>query len=146
MSHTTEIKGIVISDASALRAAIQELKSQGIRCDLLENAKPRAYYKEQGGLGQAPFVVKLHDSKYDVGLYAKTEGKGFEARTDFWNGEVEKVLGAKARKGEDETQAKLGKLFQAYAVAATVRQASQQGYTVSKQYKQDGSVQLRVAV
>ena len=59
MSHTTAIDSVIISDVAALQAAITELSREGISCELLENAKPRAYYSSQEGLGQARYVVKL---------------------------------------------------------------------------------------
>lgn len=146
MSHTTTIDAVVISDKSVLEAAIADLKKEGIRCDILENAKPRAYYASQAGMGQAPLVVKLHDAQYDVGLYDREDGKGYEARTDFWGGSVAKVLGVAQAEGETKEQAGLGKLFNRYAVAAATRQAIRQGYQVRRINKDDGSVQLRVAV
>ena len=147
MSHTATIDAVVISDEHALRAAITELKNNGVNCDLLENAMARAYYPNQSGMDtEARFVVKLHDSRYDVGLYAKEDNSGYEARTDLWGGDVQKVLGAKAQEGESDAQAALGKLFQTYAIHAATRKATQQGYRVNRVTKDDGTVQLQIAV
>jgi hypothetical protein len=144
MSHTSTIAGIVMADKTIVAQAIEELKSQGIRCELLENAKPRAYYSDQSGMGTAPLVVKLQDAKYDVGLYPRGDGKGFEARTDFFGGSVEKVLGAQTANSGEREQAKLGKLYQAYAIQAATREAIRKGYSVQRINKADGSVQLQV--
>jgi hypothetical protein len=144
MSHTTSLDGILFTDMDALRSAIDELKSNGVNCDLLENATPRAYYKDQSGLGKAPFVVRLNSTDYDVGLYEKEKG-AYEARADFWAGKVSGQLGAEARDGENTDQAKLGKLYQMYAVHAATRQAVRQGYNVHRVTKDDGTIQLRVA-
>ena len=141
MSHTTAITAVVISDVNALQAAINELASEGVKCSLLENCKPRAYSSGQEGMGTAPYVVKLNDATYDVGLYDNGDG-GFEARTDFWNGSVEKVLGVETNVNEEREQARLGKLFQRYAVCATENHAALNGYSTTRSQKEDGTLQL----
>ena len=144
MSHTSTIDSIVITDIAALRSALKQLQDQGVQCELVENTKPRAYYDNQQGLGEAPYVVRLPQADYDIGLYPRSGG-GYEARTDLYGGTVKKVLGAPAKDDEDVTQASMGKLFQAYAVQATISKAVQQGYRVQTTTKPDGTVQLRVA-
>lgn len=147
MSHTSTINSIAITDQAALRSAIIELKQRGVNCELLENATPRAYYDTQDGMGQAPLVMKLNDSPYDVGFYPRADGQeGFEARTDFFSGHVERVLGAPAGEGENREQAKMGKLYQMYAVHAATNKAVMQGYSVSRNEKADGTIQLQVTV
>jgi hypothetical protein len=141
MSHTSTIDSVVISDVGALRQAIAELKGQGVNCELLENAVPRAYYANQTGLEKAPLVIKLNDSRYDVGLYDNGNG-GFEARTDFWGGDVQNVLGAPAETPEQREQAKMGRLFQTYAVCAAESHAALNGYSTQRSLKEDGTVQL----
>lgn len=146
MSHTAIIDSVVISDKNALVATIAELKHNGIKCDLLEDTLARAYYTDQAGMDQpAKFVIKLHDSPYDVGLYDKADGKGWEARTDLYQGHVQKILGSTRMEGETKEQAALGKLFQTYAINAATQKAVQQGYQVNRVTKQDGTVQLRIA-
>jgi hypothetical protein len=132
----------MLSDKKAIEAAVAELKSKGLKCDLLENAIPRAYYANQTGMGSADMVLKLHDSKYDVGLYKTDEG--YESRCDFWSGDIEKQLGVTAGKDDDRNQAKLGKLFNAYAVHAASRAAVQKGYQVTRRDNTDGSTQLTI--
>lgn len=144
MSHTTTIAAIAFTDMQALQAAIDELKSNGVKCDLLENAQPRAYYPNQEGMGVAPYVVKVHDASYDVGLYPAAEGQGFEARTDLYGGSVQKVLGAVAGEGETKEQAAIGKLYNTYAVHVSTREATRNGYQVQRVNRPDGSVQLRL--
>lgn len=141
MSHTTAINSVVITDLAALNAAVEELRQNGVRCELINNATPRAYYDSQQGMGEAPMVLKLHDAQYDVGLYP-TESGGYEARTDFWAGEVERVLGNPAESPEQREQAKLGKLFQTYAVCAAENHAAMNGYSTMRDVKDDGTVQL----
>jgi hypothetical protein len=143
MSHTTAINSIEITDVDALRSAVQELKTNGVDCELLENAIPRAYYRNQ--LPQADLVLKLNKSAYDVGFYAKENGTGYITKCDFFQGDIAKQLGTNdVREGEDPVQARLGKLYQTYAVHATSRAAAQQGHTVQRINKADGTVQLVV--
>ena len=48
MSHTASIKAVKIQSINALRAAVKELNERhGIKCTLVENTKPRAYFTEQ---------------------------------------------------------------------------------------------------
>lgn len=150
MSHTTTIGTILFADVDALRAAIHELKQEGVNCDLLETVRgvkleARAYYGGQAGMENPDMVIKMNDGPYDVGLYQTEDNKGMEARADFWGGHIERQLGAKAQKGEDINQARMGKLYQKYAIHAATRKAVQQGYTVNRVNQSDGTVQLRIA-
>lgn len=144
MSHTATIKAIKIQSIAALRAAVREMNETGIKCELLEDGKaPRAFYPDQPGMGPAPYVLKLTDCRYDIGFYA-VEG-GYEARTDFWAGHVEKVVGAEACSIESKDQAKLGKMFQMYGIHATIEAARKKGHTVMRKTGKDGAVQLIVS-
>lgn len=144
MSHTTAVKSIAITSITALRAAVEELSQKGIRISMVENEVPRAYFANQQGMGKADFVLKLADAKYDIGLYKQDNGS-FEARTDFWGQSVENVLGAKATADQYAEQAKMGQLFQAYAVNATMEQARREGKMVQRRTDAaTGKVQLVV--
>lgn len=143
MSHTTAINSIAIRSATALRAAVDYLKTQGVACSLIANAKPRAYYADQSGMGTADFVLKLDACKYDVGFYSDGKG-GYEVRTDFWAGAVEKILGSTPPAKRQNEQYKLGKLFQAYGMTAAEEQARKQGYMVARQHLPDGRVKLQL--
>lgn len=145
MSHTTQIDSVAFTDISALEAAVAELNKAGVRCTLKKNATPRAFYENQTGLGPAPMVLTLTDAPYDVGFYENGKG-GYVARTDLWGGHVAKVLGAASQGKETVAQAALGKLYQAYAVNAAIRQATRQGYRVQRITKADGTVQLTMNV
>ena len=142
MSHTTEVLDIVFNDIEALTMAVKELNAAGVRCTLEKGGKPRAYFENQEGMGEADYVLRLQDSPYDVGFYQNAKLKGMVARTDLFQNRVAKVLGVQARDKESTTQAAMGKLYQAYAVNATIRQATKQGYKVRRVTKQDGTVQL----
>lgn len=126
MSHTSKIAGPAIRNIVILQAAVAAMAAQGIRCSLKENATPRAYFKDQAGMGKAPIVLELPDATYDIGFYLKEDGT-YEPRTDFYNGSVAKCLGAKPLEGVSKDQAALGKLFQHYQAQATLTQARSQG-------------------
>lgn len=144
MSHTTEIGSIVFTDIAALEAAVKDLNAAGVRCSLVKNAVPRAFYQDQQGMGKADYVLKLDNCRFDVGFYHDEAKKGYVARTDLWGGHISAVLGAQAKEGEDTTQAAMGKLYQAYGVQAVTRQAARQGYSVRKVVKPDGTISLSV--
>lgn len=94
-------------------------------------------------MGIAAFVIKLDSCPYDVGLY-HTEGGGYEARTDWFMGKVENVLGATARNADTKEQAKLGKLFQTYGIHAATEAAKKKGLMVRRVNKADGTVSLEL--
>jgi len=143
MSHTTAVRNILITDIVALESAIDKLKSEGIKCDLLENAIPRGYSRNQTGMDKAaPFVIKLEDSPYDVGLYPVEDAEGLEARTDFYSGHVERLLGNPINDGAPANQRKLGKFYQAYTVASTINSAIREGYSVDQQVGENGETRL----
>lgn len=144
MSHTSEISNIVFSDVAALKAAVTELSSKGIKCALVADATPRAYYSNQQGMGKADYVLQLQDAPYDVGFYKTGKGQGMVARTDLFGGHISRILGANPAKGESAQQAALGKLNQTYAIHAATRKAVQQGMTVQRVNNSDGSVRLVV--
>lgn len=146
MSHTTSIEGVRFTDVAALEAAVKELQSKGIKCDLVKGGTPRAYYQNQQGLGAAEYVLKLHDAKYDVGFYPAADGKGMEARTDLFAGSVAAVLGAVRGKGESAEMAALGKLNQTYAIHAATRRATMAGHNVTRVQQKDGTVTLTVTM
>lgn len=143
MSHTSTVKSIKIQSVTALRAAVAELAQSGVRCSLVENAVPRAFYDNQAGMGKADFVVKLDAAKYDIGLYKTADGS-YEARTDFFGGSVAQSLGAPASCPETREQAQMGKLFQMYGVHAATEAARKKGHMVRRVNKQDGTIALEV--
>jgi hypothetical protein len=128
----------------ALGAAVKELNAAGVACSLQKGGTPRAFYSNQEGMGAADYVIKLDQSKYDIGLYYNKDKKGYEARTDLFGGYVAKVIGAQARPGESEQQAALGRLYQGYGVHAATRAAVKNGYTVRRIVKDDGTIALHM--
>lgn len=145
MSHTSTVNAVRIVSIPALESAIASLNQRGVRCSLAQNVKPRAYFDNQQGMGVAPYVIKLDDASYDIGLYPATDGNGYEARTDFYTHNVrsvESVLGGRCTKAGNEAQAKLGKLYQEYGVAATAMEARKKGLSVQRVEGADGKIKL----
>lgn len=147
MSHTTEISSIVFSDIVALESAVRELSERGVRCSLKRNVAPRAYFKNQAGLGVADLVLELQDCAYDVGFYKSTTGKGYIARCDLFANSISNVLGVPltANSKIKPEQAALGKLYRTYAAHATMRQSVAKGYKVRRVDAADGSIKLIIA-
>ena len=144
MSHTTTVNNVAINDIGALQAAVAELKANGVACEMLENQLPRAYYSNQAGMETpADYVLRLNNSRYDVGFYKNAEGT-YEPRCDLWGGDIAKQIGVTQREGIGREQAALGKLFNLYSTHAVMRKANQQGYRVQRTNKEDGSVQLQI--
>lgn len=141
MSHTTAINAIKITDAKHLAKAVEALKAQGIKCSLIANATPRAYFNNQKGMGHADFVLKLDDSPYDIGFYKTADGS-FEPRTDFHAGHIQRILGARASDPSKAQQAQMGKLFQEYGIAGAMDAARKKGYDVRRNTAADGTVTL----
>src|SRR5262245_31416760 len=94
MSHFTTIK-TQIKDINALRAACKELGFA-----VLQNASARGYINNQT---QGEYVIKLN-GPYDIALNQNPDGT-YGLTTDWWDGHVEKEVGAN-----------FGKLLQLYGV------------------------------
>lgn len=152
MSHTSTVSTVLFSDIKALQAAVRELNKQGVKCSLVENATPRAYFTNQAGLGQARYVLKLEDSKYDVGFYPVNSTPGvtpgaMEARYDTFQNYVGKLLGATVPPGPnqpDEAALGIGRLSQEYAIQATISRAIASGKRVNRVPGKNGAVVLTV--
>lgn len=94
-------------------------------------------------MGNADYVIRLEDSPFDIGLYKSSDG-GFEARTDFFAGHIERLLGVKPKTAESAEQARMGKLFQTYGIHAATEAARKKGHMVRRIVKTDGTVALEI--
>lgn len=144
MSHTTEVNDIVFTDIEALKAAVNELAAKGVKLSLTKGGTPRAYYANQNGMGAADYVLKVEQARYDVGFYSDKDKKGMVARTDFFGGDIERLLGTPVKQGDDPNRAKLGKLYHTYAIHAATRAAAKKGLQTRRVNNADGSVRLVV--
>ena len=130
MSHTTTIKCVAINDIEALKMAVNEIRAGGVDCELVEDARPRMYYSEQGP--KCPYVLKLKGGSYDVGFQQQADGS-YAAVLDTFGGHVQKQVGATcAIPDTEEGRARhaIGRLSQLYAKNAAIRAAAAQGYAV----------------
>lgn len=130
MSHTTTIGSVKITDIKAMEKAVADLKAEGINCELVQNQKPRMYYKDQGQV--CDYVLKLNDSQYDVG-FVKQEDGSYAPTFDEWNNYVGSQIGAACPlpdTREGRAQHQIGKFMQGYTKHATINQAQSQGYVV----------------
>lgn len=143
MSHTTKLDGVEIKDIAALRQAVQTLKSQGVNCELVEKARPRMYYGNQGA--NCDYVLQLKDTRFDVG-FEKTESGAYAPVFDEWNNYVGSQIGASCPLPDtEEGKAKhqIGKLMQEYAKNAATNAAIAQGYMVEMiEVDPEGNVHL----
>ena len=146
MSHTTKLNQICIRDVGAMKQAVMALQQKGIKCNLLENTKPRMYYTEQGPT--CDYVLRLDNAKHDVGFQKQKDGT-YSPVLDTWGGHVKNEIGATCpmpNTPEGKAQHNIGQFMQEYSKAATVNAAIQQGYVVeSTETDQNGNIHLTLA-
>lgn len=142
MSHVTHLKGVLIKDVKAMKAAVADLNRKGIKCSLIENSKPRVH-----GMDQSPmceYVLKLNGA-YDVGFKKQADGS-FEPVFDTYQNHVGNQIGATCpmpNTAGGKQQHQMGQFLQAYAEHAARNQAVAQGYMVeSASTDADGNVNL----
>lgn len=148
MSHTSVLKTVQINDIQALYNAVEFLKQNGVNCELLQNARPRMYYRDQHGV--CDYVLKLNNASYDVG-FAKQNDGSYVPVFDSWNGIIAREIGADEKlcppaKNETERQARnITRLLNAYVLEASKIQLEQQGYyDFSHEVQPDGTLALIV--
>ena len=125
MSHFVTIE-TQIRDIAALRDACEEL---GL--ELLHEAEARGYADQKR---QAEYVIRLK-GPYDIAVNCPEDGNGkWELTTDWWDGHVEKEVGAK-----------YGRLLQLYGVHKTLREARRKRLRVTRHQYEDGSIRLTLA-
>lgn len=144
MSHTTKVGNVAISSLAALRAAVENLREQGVNCELVENQKPRMYYDHQHGV--CPLVLKLPDCPYDVGFDLQADGS-YAPVFDEWRGAIAEQIGAtKTIPGASSSVQAIGRLLQEYGIEAAREAAIAQGYVVdSIETDVDGNKHLVVS-
>lgn len=120
MSHFTQIE-TQVRDIAALREACREL---GL--ELVENAEARGYGVNTR---RGEYVIRLK-GPYDIALNRQPDG-AYGLATDWWNGHVEKEVGANC-----------GRLLQLYGVHKARLEARKKGYTTSRQTLGDGSIKV----
>lgn len=142
MSHNTTIGSIFFANEYALRAAAEELKERGVDCSMIEEAMPRAY--SAGQSEKAPLVLRLNQSRYDVGFYPTEQG--LEARCELWGDDIANQIGEAPEGDVTPEQAAISKLRRAYANQVITTTFTQQGHTVGHTGNDDGSFDLEVTI
>lgn len=122
MSHFTEIQS-QIRDLEALNDACREL---GLELAWTGTARG---YAEQTRTGDA--IIKLK-GPYDIALNLQPDGT-YALTTDWWNGYVEKEVGAY-----------YSKLFQLYGVHKAQREARRKGYLTTRKTLPNGAIKLTI--
>ena len=122
MSHFTSIQ-TQIKDMAALEDACKEL---GV--ELLEGGVARGF-ATQTRTGDA--VIRLK-GPYDIALNRQEDGN-YGLTTDWWNGHVEKEVGAN-----------FTKLIQLYGVHKAMREAKKKGYLTSRKTLPNGAIKLTI--
>ncbi len=146
MSHTTEIKSVPLRDEAAIRQAVRELENAGVDLEFLENVVPRMYYRNQSGA--CDYVIKLRQSRYDVGLKKQDDGS-YSAVFDAWDGDIRSQIGAKYRVANTDHKAEnIGKFLQQYSKHAAMNAAVNSGYQVLGESLDEGTgeIHLELAV
>lgn len=142
MSHVTRLRGVKFNDVDAMRKAVKRLNDKGIKCDLVENQKPRVHGMDSSPV--CPYVLKLSGA-YDVGFEKATDGS-FTPVFDTYQNHVGNQIGATCpmpNTTEGRMQHQMGQFAQLYAEEAAVNQALSQGYMVeSTSTDADGNVNL----
>jgi len=149
VSHTTTLKGLSIKDAAAIVAAVAEIKTAGVDCELLRDTVPRMYFHNQHG--KCAFVLKLVGSRYDLGLDLQDDGT-YATVFDEWQGDIARKIGADGNlcpmpnSPEGKAQHGIGKFMQSYAKHAAMNAAVAQGYMVEGAFTDEkGNIQLTLA-
>lgn len=146
ISHTTTINGINITNPTAIRKAVDNLRARGVSISLVENATPRMYYSHQEAeVGSCEFVLRLPDAEYDVGLKKQADGT-YAPVFDEWANSVGRQVGGQCaipKTAEEKSMWAIGSFSQEYAKEAAISAAQAQGYSVqSATTDADGNVNL----
>ena len=125
MSHFVTIQ-TQIRDVAALEDACTELGLQ-----LLHDAEARGFADQTR---KAELVIRLK-GPYDIAASRESsEADTYTLTTDWWNGHVEKEVGAN-----------YGRLLQLYGVHKTMREAQKKRLRVTRRQETDGSIRLTLA-
>jgi hypothetical protein len=126
MSHWTQM-AVEISDLPALQQAAQELG-----CRLRNDVRARGY---AGSNRAAPYVIQTPEPcRYDIAVDHAADGK-LALTTDWWGGDVAKVVGDSYRK-----------LLQHYGIAKAELAAHAEGYLTTRETCANGDLQLHIDI
>lgn len=91
MSQELKVKSVAVQDIAAVEHAVAQARNRGHNVQLVANTSCRLWNGKQK---QCPYVIKLLDKQFDVGLEEIKDKPGqYTLCFDDWAGEVYKVLG-----------------------------------------------------
>lgn len=148
MSHNVMVKNVKIADLNSLRAAINELKNEGVKISLAEDQKTFRTYKGQPN--KCDMVIKLEGERYDVGLKLEADGT-YSTVFESMLGSNKSVACAwnagDPREMHYDPRAPIGRLLQRYTVVTAERDAATKGYSCTRENNvETGDMQVVVAV
>lgn len=170
MSHTVKVTSIKITSESAIRQAVASLQGSGVSCELLKNEIPRFYFADQlqKHLGRSSevcdYVLRLHDSPYDVGFIKEADGSFVPVFDNFVNRvaktkcrSIKEVLGnpydgkiehwSGMKEDTVETLHSISKFLMAYSVELNSYEAALSGHTVqSTEIDANGDIEMWIEV
>lgn len=141
MSHNTIIKDVKINDLDALRAAITELKTEGVQIDLNETA--RKFRTWEGQPDACDICIQLPRERFDVGLVRQPDGSYLPVYDHMLLGNGS--ISCEYRPGDrDRYQDRhaIAKLVQRYGVVVAEKQLALDGHNAIRQTTEDGSIQV----
>jgi hypothetical protein len=146
MSHTVEIKDLLIRDLPALSRAAQRLGLELVPNQTTyrwygrsvgDHPLPEGFTKEE--MGQCEHAIRIPNNPhaYEIGIVTRRDGQpGYALHWDFWNG----GYGLAERIGEEGER-----LRQAYALEVTLGQLEAMNHCVLSQTQlEDGSIELEL--
>ena len=118
MSHLSKVSKSGVTQPQSIAAAVEILKGEGAEIELLTDAVPRLYNRQQErDVGVCDFVIKLNSERYDVGFKWVDEENSFDLYYDTYTGGLARQLGINDRKDipyELQDQMCLAKFMEAY--------------------------------
>ena len=150
MSHTTEVKSVLMTDAKAIEATVAELQKLGVKCLLLRDARPRMYYQDQYKTNCA-YVLKLEGCPYDIGFdkYEHDLGNGktttaYKMVFDEWGSHIKSKVGSVCHiEDAGKSINHVGMVTQLYSKHAAFNAAKKAGWPVrSVKVNDNGEIQL----
>ena len=142
MSHVATLE-VHIKDLEALKAACKTLELEFVEGQQTfrwfgrhvgDYPLPEGFTAEDMGKCEHALRIKGNTQAYEVGVVKRRDGKpGYTLMYDFWGGGygLEEAIGKQA-----------GRLRQQYSAQVATKQARKQGYRVTQQFQQDGSLRL----
>ena len=121
---------------AAFESACQAMRQKGVVFDVIKNATPRMYYSEQAAqVGQCDMVLRLKNSRYDVGFKRQDNGDLVPV-FDGWDNDIRNTgIGTAAacpipNSPAAQEQAHIGSFMQEYSKHAAINAATANGYMV----------------